>query len=259
MAGPVKVILVAAMPRKHALAHFMAALTASMLFVAVGPAAGGSAANPDVTDDPSGEPSLPPELNLIAGWVGNETEAGFSTFMKVESLAAPGLAAHSIHYHFHFQVEKTDGNTSLYHAMVHHHADGMWMWMVQRWIPSAGAGAWGNTHDTRGTADGVSGVLEVHVEKAWIDSPRVDLAKNTWTIHSFYLHADLVEDATGDTVRSDTAPAAGTMGSYTVSVGAPAVPGGSAASAAFLAGLAVVSAVAAFAILRPSARARGRR
>jgi hypothetical protein len=184
----------------------------------------------EVEDDGSGDDSLPPNLDVLSGRVGNESATHFSVFMTIRSLAAPDDDSEVIYYHFHFQAARTDGTTSLYHAMVHHAFSGSWEWMVQRWLPSGGVGGWGDTHETTGAADMATGALEVRVAKAWVESPKVDIARNTWVVDSFYIHADLVRLSNGTIERSDSAPTAGTQGSYTVSVGAPpgAASGGSA-------------------------------
>lgn len=188
-----------------------------------GTAAAGSASQPDVIDDGVGEAGLPPDINVLAGWVSGETASGFSLFMKIQSLAAPPVG--SLHqYHFHFQVERTDGNTSLYHGIVHHTHAGAWSRMVQRWLPSAGLGEWGATNETGGGTDALTGVLEVEVRKAWIEAPKVDIATNFWSITAFYIHADRVNATTHAIEATDAAPAAGTMGSARLSLGAPAPP-----------------------------------
>jgi hypothetical protein len=228
-----------------------------LLAAAAAPTAA-SAASPEVRDDGVGEEGLPANLNVISGWVGNETASDFSVFMKMVSLAPPADGSETIHYHFHFQVTRTDGATSLYHAMVHHSASGDWVWMVQRWVSSNGTGAWGDTHGAAGFADAAAGTVEVHVAKAWVESPKVDIAKNTWTIDSFYIHADLVRNADGAIVTTDTAPNSGTMGSYAVSVGAPIGSGDGSSSPLILAGLVAVAVLALAFLFWPRPGSRGR-
>ena len=205
-----------------------------------GPAASaGSASQPDVLDDGAGESGLAPELNVLSGWVAGETASAFSLFMKIESLGPPPAGSH-YQYHFHFQVDRTDGQTSLYHGMIHHTPAGVWTRMVQRWLPSAGLGEWGATNETGGATDVPSGVLEVEVRKAWVEAPKIDIATNRWTIAAFYIHADRVNVTTQAIEASDSAPAAGTMGSATLSQGAPTPPASSSNGALIAAAVAVV-------------------
>lgn len=191
------------------------------LLVGTPAASAGSASQPDVIDDGVGEVGLPPDLNVIAGWVGGETASAFSLFLQIQSISPP--AAGAIHqYHFHFEVQRTDGDTSLYHGMVHHTHAGAWTWMVQRWLPSATQGAWGATNDTTGTVDAGAGVLQLEVLKAWIEAPKVDIANGHWSITAFYIHADRLNASTLAIEATDAAPSSGTMGSVTLSLGAPA-------------------------------------
>jgi hypothetical protein len=214
---------------------------------------------PEVADDGVGDDTLPANLNIISGWVGNETATQFSLFMKIASLSAPTDDSETIHYHYHFQVTGTDGSTSLYHAMVHHSSSGAWVWMVQRWIPSGGVGAWGDSHAAVGFADPSSGIVEVQVAKAWVIAPKIDIAKNTWTIEAFYIHADLVRNADGTIVTTDTAPSSGTMGSYAVSVGTPVASAPSNGSSLVLGAVAAVGIIAVALLFRhrPGAGPRG--
>jgi len=177
---------------------------------------------PDVRDDNAGETGIPPSLDVRQGWVGNETARGFSIFMQIRALEAPPNASVMYHYHFHFQVNRTDGATALYHAMVHRTSNGLWTYLVQRWLSAGGTGMWGETNSTAGYADNSTGVIEVVVNKAFVASPSVDIQRGTWTIDRFYIHADAADASTGAVTLSDAAPAIGTMGSYAVSQGAPA-------------------------------------
>ncbi len=216
---------------------------------AAAPALAGTPQQPEVTDDPAGDGALPPELNLLSGWVGNESSTSFSVFMKVESLAPPPDGTTYNQYHFHFQVTATNDNETLYHAMVHQHTGATWTFMVQRWIPSGGQGTWGDTHTASGWTDGHGGVLEVRVEKGWLGSPKVDIARNGFAIHSFFIHADRVSASTGAIQLTDSAPNTGTMGSYTVSLGAPPSQS-SGGSQGAVAVLSVIAAGAALLVVR---------
>lgn len=176
---------------------------------------------PEVTDDGVGDSSLPPTLDIVSGWIANETHDAFSIYMKIRALDPPANANATYHYHFHFQVVQSDGETGLYHAMVHHTASGAWTFMVEHWLTGGGTGRWGDANMTDGSVSLARGVIEVRVQKAWVKSPKVDVTKNTWTIDHFYIHADEVDVATGTILQSDTAPSVGTMGSYAVSTGTP--------------------------------------
>jgi hypothetical protein len=202
-------------------------------------AAAGSPSQPDVLDDGVGEAGLAPEVNVLSGWVAGETATAFSLFMKIQSLAAPPQGSF-YQYHFHFEVQRTDGTTSLYHGMVHHSAAGAWTRMVQRWLPSGGLGSWGATNDTTGQTDLAAGVLEVQVRKAWIEAPKADIATNLWSIGDFYIHADRVNVTTQAIEMTDSAPSSGTMGSATLSLGAPAPPPSPSAWPVFAVAVAVV-------------------
>jgi hypothetical protein len=213
--------------------------------LAIPAASGGSAEHPDVVDDATGEQGLPAVLNVLSGWVGNETAPAFSVFMKIQDLAAPHNSTRVYHYHFHFQVVMANGSDALFHAMVHHPASGAWTFMTQRWISSGGTGSWGETMSADGFADASAGIIEVRVLKSTVASPKVDVQRNTWRIDHFYIHADEADVSSGQLLQTDNAPAAGTMGAYDVSVGTPIGAGTTPGAGPLLSLAALVAAAAA--------------